>query len=99
MHLGIVHRGIYYLPKAAYDERLGQVSPGSSSTAGARGCSARKLARFDFLGPDMDWKRDWAPAHAPHDWLYVFRPSFTGRSHAHVQALVRPAVEAISWWR
>jgi CelD/BcsL family acetyltransferase involved in cellulose biosynthesis len=101
VHLGIVHRGIYYLPKTAYDERLGQVSPGQLLQREVLAeCSARKLARFDFLGPDMDWKRDWAPAHAPHDWLYVYRPSFAGRAMHTFKHRVRPAVrEAISWWR
>ena len=101
VHLGIVHRGVYYLPKTAYDERLGQVSPGQLLQREVIAeCEARGLARFDFLGPDMDWKRDWAPAHAPHDWLYVYRPSFAGRAMHTLKHRVRPAVkEALSWWR
>lgn len=101
VHLGLVHRGVYYLPKTAYDEQLGQVSPGQLLQREVLAeCSARGLARFDFLGPDMDWKRDWAPAYAPHDWLYVYRPSFAGRAMHTFKHRVRPAVkEAISWWR
>lgn len=101
VHLGIVHRDVYYLPKTAYDERLGQVSPGQLLQREVMAeCEARGLARFDFLGPDMDWKREWAPAHAPHDWLYVYRPSFAGRAMHTLKHRVRPAVkEALSWWR
>jgi CelD/BcsL family acetyltransferase involved in cellulose biosynthesis len=101
VHLGIVHGGVYYLTKTAYDERLGQVSPGQLLQREVIAeCEARGLARFDFLGPDMEWKRDWAPAHAPHDWLYVYRPSFAGRAMHTFKHRVRPAVkEALSWWR
>ena len=101
VHLGMVHRDVYYLPKTAYDERLGQVSPGQLLQREVMAeCEARGLARFDFLGPDMDWKREWAPAHAPHDWLYVYRPSFAGRAMHTLKHRVRPAVkEALSWWR
>ncbi|WP_242335836.1 GNAT family N-acetyltransferase [Anaeromyxobacter sp. SG66] len=101
VHLGVVHRGVYYLPKTAYDERLGQVSPGQLLQREVLAeCEARGLSRFDFLGPDMEWKRDWAPAHAPHDWLYVYRPSFAGRAMHTLKHRVRPAVkEALSWWR
>jgi CelD/BcsL family acetyltransferase involved in cellulose biosynthesis len=101
VHLGIVHRGVYYLPKTAYDERLGQVSPGQLLQREVLAeCEARGLRRFDFLGPDMEWKRDWEPEHAPHDWLYVYRPSFTGRAMHTLKHRVRPAVkEALTWWR
>ncbi len=99
--LGLVHRGTFYLPKTAYDEALGAVSPGQLLRREVLAeCEARGLARFDFLGPDMAWKRDWEPAHAPHDWLYVYRPSFAGRAMHTFKHRVRPAVkEALSWWR
>lgn len=101
VHLGMIHRGVYYLPKTAYDERLGQVSPGQLLQREVLAeCEARGLARFDFLGPDMEWKRDWEPAHAPHDWLYVYRPSFAGRAMHTLKHRVRPVVkEALTWWR
>jgi CelD/BcsL family acetyltransferase involved in cellulose biosynthesis len=101
VHLGIVHRGVYYLPKTAYDEKLGQVSPGQLLQREVLAeCESRGVSRFDFLGPDMEWKRDWEPAHAPHDWLYVYRPSFAGRAMHTLKHRVRPAVkEALTWWR
>jgi CelD/BcsL family acetyltransferase involved in cellulose biosynthesis len=101
VHLGIVHGGVYYLPKTAYDESLGQASPGQLLQREVLAeCEARGLARFDFLGPDMEWKRDWAPSHAPHDWLYVYRPSLAGSVMHTLKHRVRPAVkEALSWWR
>jgi CelD/BcsL family acetyltransferase involved in cellulose biosynthesis len=101
VHLGIVHRGIYYLPKTAYDERLGPVSPGQLLQREVLAeCEARGIAAFDFLGPDMPWKRDWEPEPAPHDWLYVYRPSLAGRLRHGSRHRVRPAVkEVLSWLR
>ena len=101
VHLGFVHRGVYYLPKTAYDEALAPVSPGQLLQREVLAeCEARGLARFDFLGPDMEWKRDWAPCHASHDWLYVYRPSVAGRAMHTLKHRVRPAVkEALSWCR
>jgi CelD/BcsL family acetyltransferase involved in cellulose biosynthesis len=101
MHLGIVHRGVYHLPKTAYDERLGAVSPGQLLQREVLAeCEARGLAAFDFLGPDMAWKRDWEPELAPHDWLYVYRPSLAGRLLHGLKHRVRPAVkEVLSWLR
>jgi CelD/BcsL family acetyltransferase involved in cellulose biosynthesis len=101
VHLGIVHRGVYYLPKTAYDEGLSQASPGQLLQREVLAeCEARGLSRFDFLGPDMEWKRDWAPSHAPHDWLYVYRPSLHGSLMHTLKHRVRPVVkEALSWLR
>jgi CelD/BcsL family acetyltransferase involved in cellulose biosynthesis len=100
-HFGLVQGGVYYLPKTAYDEALGSVSPGQLLQREVLAeCEARGLSGFDFLGPDMDWKREWAPSHAPHDWLYVYRPSLVGRAMHTLKHRVRPATkEALSWWR
>jgi CelD/BcsL family acetyltransferase involved in cellulose biosynthesis len=101
IHLGLVHRGVYYLPKTAYDERLGSVSPGQLLQREVLAeCEARGLAGFEFLGPDMEWKRDWDPVHVPHDWLYVYRPSLAGRAMHTLKHRVRPVMkEALAWWR
>lgn len=100
-HLGIVHRGVYYLPKTGYDEGLASASPGQLLQREVLAeCEARGLAGFDFLGPDMAWKRDWEPTHAPHDWLYVYRPSLAGRALHSFKHRVRPVVkEVLEWWR
>ena len=100
-HFGLVHGGAYLLPKTAYDEALGAVSPGQLLQREVLAeCEARGLEAFDFLGPDMDWKRDWAPRHRPHDWLYVYRPGPRGRVMHTLKHRVRPALkEVLAWWR
>ncbi|HEX9050630.1 MAG TPA: GNAT family N-acetyltransferase [Anaeromyxobacter sp.] len=101
VHLGMIHRGVYLLPKTAYDESLGSVSPGQLLQREVLAeCEARGLSGFDFLGPDMPWKRDWAGDTAPHDWLYVYRPSLAGRAMHTLRHRVRPAAkEVLRWWR
>lgn len=100
MHLGLVHRGTYYLPKTAYDERLSAVSPGQLLHGQVVDeCRACGLAELDFLGPDMEWKRDWGPEHRPHDWLYVYRPSLAGRALHALKHRLRPAVKEVLRWR
>jgi CelD/BcsL family acetyltransferase involved in cellulose biosynthesis len=101
VHLGVVHAGAFHLPKTAYDEALASASPGQLLQREVLAeCEARGLAAFEFLGPDMAWKRDWEPGHVTHDWLYVYRPSFAGRAMHTLKHRVRPAVkEALAWWR
>jgi CelD/BcsL family acetyltransferase involved in cellulose biosynthesis len=101
VHLGLVHAGSYHLPKTAYDEALAAVSPGQLLQREVLAeCEARGLAAFEFLGPDMEWKRDWEPRHRPHDWLYVYRPGLVGRAMHTLKHRVRPAVKEVAgWWR
>jgi CelD/BcsL family acetyltransferase involved in cellulose biosynthesis len=101
MHLGLLHRGVYALPKPAYDESLAPCSPGQLLLREVLAeCEARGLGELDFLGPDMPWKRDWAPAIRPHDWLHVYRPGPTGAALHAVKHRLKPlAKEVLSWWR
>jgi CelD/BcsL family acetyltransferase involved in cellulose biosynthesis len=100
IHLGLVHRGAYLLPKTAYDESLAHVSPGQLLQREVLAeCEARGLAAFEFLGPDMPWKRDWEPEHAPHDWLYVYRPTLAGRARHALRHRLRPVVKEVLPWR
>ncbi len=64
----------YLLLKPTYDETHGEVSPGHLLMEEVlQDCIARGLLEFDFLGPGMPWKSDWARNGRPHDWLYLFR--------------------------
>jgi CelD/BcsL family acetyltransferase involved in cellulose biosynthesis len=77
---GLEHRGSYALLKPAYDESLARYSPGQLLMAEVlRDAIDRRLNRFEFLGEDMPWKRDWHPDTDAQDWLFVFRRSVGGR--------------------
>ena len=101
MHFGLLHGGVYSLPKPAYDESFGACSPGQLLFREVLAeCEARGLREVDFLGPDMTWKRDWEPAVRRHDWLYVYRPGLAGKALHAVKHRLKPmAREVVSWWR
>jgi CelD/BcsL family acetyltransferase involved in cellulose biosynthesis len=101
MHFAFTYRGTYAIAKPAYDEALAPCSPGQLLLREVLSeCEERGLRELDFLGPDMPWKRDWAPAHRPHDWLYVYRPGLIGTALHTLKHGLRPlAKEVLSWWR
>jgi CelD/BcsL family acetyltransferase involved in cellulose biosynthesis len=76
-------RGRYLLLKPAYNEAYADCSPGHLlmrevvSDLRAHG----DVHEFDFLGPDMEWKRDWAGGNArQHRWLFIFNRTPYGRA-------------------
>jgi len=83
----------YLLLKPTYDESHGEVGPGHLLMEEVlQDCIARGLLEFDFLGPDMPWKRDWTRNGRPHDWLYLFRGPRGGLVHRlkfHIAPMVR----------
>ncbi len=77
---GLRYGSTYYLLKPAYSEAVRECSPGQLlMDSVVKLCIEGKLTEFDFLGPDMDWKRDWTDATRRHVWLYVFRDTAYGR--------------------
>lgn len=80
-HFGLVHRGIYYVPKLAYDESLVGCSPGLVLIEEAiRDGIARGLRGYDFLGGEAEWKHKWSSTVRPHHWLFVFPDTAAGRA-------------------
>lgn len=78
---GLENRGSYALLKPAYDESFARYSPGQLlMTEVLRDAIDRRLTRFEFLGEDMPWKRDWQPDSHSQDWLFLFRRSAGGRA-------------------
>ncbi|MEO8288315.1 MAG: GNAT family N-acetyltransferase [Chloroflexota bacterium] len=77
---GLLDGGAFYLLKPSYDEAYKEYSPGHLLMQDVvRDCIAREMLEFDFLGPDMPWKRDWTGSVRRHDWLFIFRDSRYGR--------------------
>ncbi|HYP40174.1 MAG TPA: GNAT family N-acetyltransferase [Chloroflexia bacterium] len=100
-HYGLEYGRRYYLLKPAYDEAYRECSPGQLLMDEVlRDCVARGFDEFDFLGPDMTWKRDWTGHVRPHTWLFVFRDSAYGRLlHKTKFKLVPAAKEMVARWR
>ncbi|MFU8830594.1 MAG: GNAT family N-acetyltransferase [Wenzhouxiangella sp.] len=94
---GLEHRGSYALLKPAYDEPFARYSPGQLLMVEVlRDAIARHLTRFEFLGEDMHWKRDWRPETSPQDWLFVFRRSAGGRALQALKFSLLPRLRSIT---
>lgn len=79
-HYGLTYGDAYYLLKPAYAEAQKECSPGQLLMFEVlKDCIERGLREFDFLGPDMPWKRDWTSQTREHDWIFIFNKSPYGR--------------------
>jgi CelD/BcsL family acetyltransferase involved in cellulose biosynthesis len=80
-HYGLVHDGVYYVPKLAYDDSLKGCSPGLVLLEEAlKDAIARGLRSYDFLGAEADWKNRWSSSVRANHWLFVFRNTRFGRT-------------------
>jgi CelD/BcsL family acetyltransferase involved in cellulose biosynthesis len=104
-HFGLTHAGRYLLLKPGYDESLRECSPGQLLMEEAvRDCIARGVREFDFLGPDMVWKRDWTDRVRRHTWLYLFNDTAFARALCAAKFRWAPAAkdaakEVVSRWK
>lgn len=100
-HFALARERRYFLLKPGYDETLGECSPGQLLMEEVlKDCTARGDLEFDFLGPDMSWKRDWTDTARRHTWLYIFREGAFGRALAATKFKVAPlAKEALASWK
>jgi CelD/BcsL family acetyltransferase involved in cellulose biosynthesis len=99
-HFGLQRDGRYLLLKPGYDEGLKECSPGQLLMEEVvRDLVGRGVREFDFLGPDMVWKRDWTDRVRAHAWLYVFRDGAFGRALCAAKFRWAPAAkEAMARW-
>ncbi|RYZ41326.1 MAG: GNAT family N-acetyltransferase [Myxococcaceae bacterium] len=98
---GLEYGKRYFLLKPGYDESLKECSPGQLLTEEVlAACLDRGLTEFDFLGPDMVWKRDWTDQVRKHTWLYVFNDTAFGRALCAAKFRWVPAAkEAVARWK
>ncbi|RKH18181.1 GNAT family N-acetyltransferase [Corallococcus praedator] len=98
---GLEYGKRYFLLKPGYDESLKECSPGQLLMEEVLGaCLDRGLTEFDFLGPDMVWKRDWTHEVRKHTWLYVFNDTAFSRALCATKFRWVPAAkEAVARWK
>ncbi|MBN8471668.1 GNAT family N-acetyltransferase [Corallococcus exiguus] len=98
---GLEFGGRYFLLKPGYDESLKECSPGQLLMEEVLAdCLDRGLTEFDFLGPDMVWKRDWTDQVRRHTWLYVFNDTAFGRALCAAKFRWVPAAkEVVARWK
>lgn len=97
---GLGYGATYYLLKPGYDESVKECSPGQLlMDEVVRECIADGLTEFDFLGPDMPWKRDWASESRQHTRLYIFRDSPYGHFlHNYKFRWSKQVKHMVTWW-
>lgn len=72
--LGFVYNNVYSLVMTSYDESLKECSPSHLLMEEVlKDSISRGLKEFDFLGCDLEWKKDWTKAFRTHSWFFVFR--------------------------
>lgn len=66
-------RKLYYL-KLGYDPAYARYSPGILLHQEIlESLFHEKVTELDFLGPMMEWKREWAKGDRAHVWFYLFQ--------------------------
>jgi CelD/BcsL family acetyltransferase involved in cellulose biosynthesis len=97
---GLTYGGRYFLLKPGYDESLKECSPGQLLMDEVLAdCISRGLREFDFLGPDMVWKRDWTDKVRRHTWLSIFNDSAFSRALCAAKFRWVPAAkEVVTRW-
>lgn len=72
-------RKLYYL-KLGYDPTYARYSPGILLHQEILESLFReKVVELDFLGPMMEWKREWAKGERAHVWFYLFQKGIRPR--------------------
>src|SRR5438876_9352622 len=100
-HYGLAWNGTYLLLKPGYDESIKECSPGQLLVENVlEDCISSGFREFDFLGPDMTWKRDWTQRARRHSWLFVYRDTTLGRALCTAKFKWLPAAkEMVAKWK
>ena len=93
-HYSMRKEGVTYLLKTEYDLEFRSFSPGHQIQRRVlEGCFARGEREFDFLGPDMTWKREWADGVRPHVRLLLFHQGARSRLQQWIERKAKPALK------
>jgi CelD/BcsL family acetyltransferase involved in cellulose biosynthesis len=92
----IEERGVHYLLKTGYDPAYRSFAPGLLLR---RRMIARAfetgLDRYDFLGVDTEWKREWTDESRSLELLESFAPSTSGTAWWLGWRYARPAFNRV----
>jgi CelD/BcsL family acetyltransferase involved in cellulose biosynthesis len=95
-HFGLSYQGRYHSSKVAYAETYAAYGPGHLIVeAILSDILPQGFHEFDFLGPSMNWKAEWARQGRTHSFCYVFRPGLFGYALHTAQLKVRPTLRRV----
>lgn len=95
-HLGLSHRGRYFSPKVAYNEKLPQYAGGHLIVSEIlQDCASRGIAEYDITGVSDEWKMKWTSEARPKFNYYIFRPGLAGSLAHTLRFRIRPALKKL----
>ncbi len=95
-HLGLSHRGRYFSPKVAYNEKLPQYASGHLMVSEIlQDCASRGISEYDITGVNDEWKMKWTSQARPKFIYYIFRPGLQGSLAHALRFRMRPAVKKL----
>ena len=95
-HFGLSHRGRYFSPKIAYNEKFRQYAPGHLIVSEiVQDCASRGISEYDIIGVEDDWKMKWTSEARPKFKYLVFQPGLPGSLAHALRFRVRPLVKKL----
>jgi len=80
MSFGLLAPGAYIPLRWCYSERHARYGPGHLLIESLlRECADQGRSHFAFLGEAFEYESKWAPAGAPHSFLFIFPRTRRGR--------------------
>jgi CelD/BcsL family acetyltransferase involved in cellulose biosynthesis len=96
-HFALVDDDTYYLLKPGFDPALASYGLGHLLVdAVARDLITLGIRELDFLGEDMEWKREWTDHTRAHRFSCVFAPTLCGRALAAWKLRFVPGVKRLA---
>ncbi len=93
-HYSLRNDGAIYLLKTEYDTEYHPYSPGHQIQRHVLESAYRRgLRAFEFLGPDMPWKREWADRVRRHVKLLFFHQGPCSRLLRFLELRAKPALK------
>ena len=95
-HLGLSHRGRYFSPKVAYNEKFPQYAPGHLLVSEIlQDCVARGISEYDITGVNDEWKMKWTSETRAKSIHFIFHTGLWGRLAHAIRFRIRPAVKKL----
>ena len=95
-HFGLMHKGRYFSPKIAYNEKFPQYAPGHLIVSEiVNDCASRGISEYDITGVNDDWKMKWTSQLRNKFIYFVFRKGLPGTLAHAVRFKLRPAVKKL----
>jgi CelD/BcsL family acetyltransferase involved in cellulose biosynthesis len=95
-HFGLAHKGRYFSPKIAYNEKFPQYAPGHLIVSEIlQDCAARGISEYDITGINDEWKMKWTSEVRAKFMYFVFRQGLPGTLAHTLRFKLRPAVKKL----